>query len=273
MGLAGKVALISGASEGIGHATATALVGAGAEVVLTARREEPLRGAAERLGPTASWVSGDAADGDTAHRVVEHAVAHHGGLDLLVANAGILIPGPLTEQPIAELDRVFAVNVRGTAALMAAAARVLAGRPDAAAVVVTSSLGRSPTAGMGAYGASKAALHYLVPTWAIELAPLGIRVNAVCAGITDTPGLRAGAGAVPGLREAMTSTNLIKRSAEPAEIAGPVCTLLDGTVSGFVTGSIWDVDGGFQRDRSGRAGPSRAETPRAHGQEAGRALV
>ena len=264
MALAGKVALVSGASEGIGHATAAALVRAGARVVLTARREEPLRRAAAQWGGAASWVSGDAAEPDTARRAVDHAIDHHGGLDL----AGILIPGLLTGQSVAELDRVFAVNVRGTTALMAAAAPVLAGRPGAAAVVVTSSLARSATAGMGAYGASKAALHYLVPTWAIELAPVGIRVNAVCAGITDTPGLRAGAAAVPGMRESMTNANLIKRVADPAEVATPICTLLDDDVSGFVTGSIWDVDGGFQRDRSGSA-----PAPNADGKEASHALV
>lgn len=249
MALDGKVALVTGASEGIGFAIAEALVGAGAHVVLTARREGPLRAAAERLGPAASWVAGDMAGSDTAHRAVDHAVGRHGGLDLVVANAGVLLPGTLVEQPMADVDRVLTVNLLGTIALMSAAAPAMAVRPDAAAVVISSAIGRLAAAGMGVYGATKAALHYLVPTWAIELAPQGIRVNAVCAGITDTPGLRAGAEAVPGLRDAMIGTNLIKRIATAEEVARPVVTLLDSAVSGYVTGSVWDVDGGYQRDR------------------------
>ncbi len=259
MALEGKTALITGASEGIGFAIAEALVSAGAQVVLTARREEPLRAAAERLGASASWVSGDMAGPDTARRAVDYAVSQHDGLDLVVANAGILIPGTLVQQPMAEVDRVLMVNLRGTIALMSAAAPAMAGRPDAAAVVISSAIGRIATAGMGIYGATKAALHYLVPTWAIELAPQGIRVNAVCAGITDTPGLRAGTEAIPGLRDAMIGANLIKRIATAEEIARPVVTLLDSAVSGYVTGSIWDVDGGCQRDRgSGRPAPEPA---------------
>jgi NAD(P)-dependent dehydrogenase (short-subunit alcohol dehydrogenase family) len=257
--LDGKTALVTGASAGIGFAIAEALVTAGAQVVLTARREGPLRAAAERLGVSASWVTGDMAGPDTARHAVDHAVSRHGGLDLVVANAGVLLPGTLVQQPMVEVDRVLMVNLRGTIALMSAAAPAMAVRPDAAAVVISSAIGRLAAAGMGVYGATKAALHYLVPTWAIELAPQGIRVNAVCAGITDTPGLRAGAEAIPGLREAMIGTNLIKRIATAQEIARPVLTLLDSAVSGYITGSIWDVDGGYQRDRGSiRAAPEPA---------------
>lgn len=265
MALDGKIALITGASQGIGFAVAEALANVGVQVVLTARREELLRVAAQRLGPSASWVSGDMAAADTARRAVDHAVNRHGGLDLVVANAGIMIPGTLVQQSMAEVDRVLMVNLRGTIALMSAAAPAMAQRADAAAVVISSSIGRQAAAGMGIYGATKAALHYLVPTWAIELAPHGIRVNAVCAGITDTPGLRSGAEAIPGLCEAMIGTNLIKRIATAEEIARPVRTLLDSAVSGFVTGSIWDVDGGYQRDRGSHRPAPEAPANRLQG--------
>ncbi|MFI6493626.1 SDR family NAD(P)-dependent oxidoreductase [Streptomyces sp. NPDC050564] len=256
MAIAGKVALITGASEGIGFSIAQALVAAGAHVVITARREGPLKASADRLGPSASWIAGDLADAATAEHAVAHTLTLHEGLDLVVCNAGILIPGPLTEQSMAEVDRVISVNLRGTIALMKAAAPALAGRPGASAVVISSSIGRHPTAGMGVYGATKAALHYLVPTWAIELAPRGIRVNAVCAGITDTPGLRTGATHLPGLEQAVIGTNLIKRIATADEIAHPVLTLLDSDVSSYVTGSVWDIDGGFRRDGGGPGGPA-----------------
>jgi NAD(P)-dependent dehydrogenase (short-subunit alcohol dehydrogenase family) len=113
---------------------------------------------------------------------------------------------------------------------------------------VSSALGRHPAPGTGIYGATKAALNHLVPTWAAELAPLGVRVNGVSAGPTDTPGFRAGGRKVPRLAEIMLETSLIKRLGQPEEVARPVITLLDNEVSGYVTGAIWDIDGGAHRD-------------------------
>ena len=247
----GRTAIVTGASEGIGFSIAEALAAAGANVVLTARREPALAEAADRLGPAVSYVPADMAADDSARRAVDHAVDAYGGLDLLVCNAGILIPGVVFQQSMQEVDRVLGVNLRGTIALMNAAVPYLAKAPEPAVVVISSSIGRQPAAGLGIYGATKAALHYLVPTWATELAPMGIRVNCVCAGITDTPGLRAAAEHMPALEEAMIGTNLIKRIATSAEIARPVLTLLDSSVSSYVTGSIWDIDGGYLRDRNG----------------------
>lgn len=243
----GKSAIVTGASEGIGFAVAKALVADGANVVLTARRESGLVDAVRRLGPQASYVAGDMSEEDTSERAVAQAVARGGGLDLLVCNAGIMVPGLLAHQPMADVDRVIAVNLRGTIACVRAACTALAKRDGAAITVMSSSVGRLPTAGMGVYGATKAALHYLVPTWASELAPLGIRVNALCVGITDTPGLRAGAEAVPGLTEMVIATSLVKRTATADEVARPVLNLLDEHDSGFVTGSVWDFDGGHGR--------------------------
>jgi NAD(P)-dependent dehydrogenase (short-subunit alcohol dehydrogenase family) len=134
---------------------------------------------------------------------------------------------------------------------MQAAVPALTGRPEPAVVIISSAIGRHPTPGMGVYGATKAALHYLVPTWAAELAPRGIRVNAVCAGITDTPGLKEGAKHVPGLEAMVVATNLVKRIAAPDEIARPVVSLLDTASTGYVNGAVWDVDGGYLRDLSG----------------------
>lgn len=188
---------------------------------------------------------GDMADENTSERAVTQAVARNGGLDLLVCNAGIMIPGGIAQQPLAEIDRVIGVNLRGTIACVQAATAALAKQDNAAVAVISSSIGRQPAAGMGVYGATKAALHYLVP---IELAPLGIRVNALCVGITDTPGLRAGAEAMPGMTEMVIATNLIKRIATTDEVAQPVLTPLDERGSGYVPGSVWDFDGGYRRD-------------------------
>jgi NAD(P)-dependent dehydrogenase (short-subunit alcohol dehydrogenase family) len=243
----GKVALVVGASEGIGLAIAEGLAAGGAAVVLVARREDVLASAADRLG--ASYVVGDAAHDAAADRAIAHAVETHGGLDLLVCNAGTLIPGGVSEQPMEQVDRMLAVNLRGPILFTRAAAPVMAGRPGAAELIVSSATGRGPVPGKGVYGATKAALHYLVPTWATELAPMGIRVNAICPGGTVTPAFHAAVEAIPGLEEMTVATNLIKRIATAEEIARPALTLLDEAVSGYVTGSIWDIDGGYRRDR------------------------
>ncbi|RNL87476.1 SDR family NAD(P)-dependent oxidoreductase [Halostreptopolyspora alba] len=247
----GRTAIVTGASEGIGFAVAEGLALGGANVVLVARRDDVLAEAAEKLGSNASYVSGDVADEATAERAVAHAVDTYGGLDLLVCNAGTLIPGGVSEQPMEQVDQTIAVNLRGAVAFMRHAAPAMGRQERAAAVFVSSATGRQPMAGMGAYGATKAALNYLVPTWATELAPSGIRVNAVSPGGTYTPALRAATAAVPELEQATIATNLIKRIATPEEVAGPVLTLLDENVSGYVTGAIWDIDGGYQRDRGG----------------------
>jgi NAD(P)-dependent dehydrogenase (short-subunit alcohol dehydrogenase family) len=245
----GKVAIVTGGSEGIGFSVAEGLAAGGARVVLVARREAVLAAAVAKLGSSASYVVGDVADADTAVRAVSRAVEAHGGLDLLVSNAGVLIPGQVSEQPLDEVDRMIALNLRGPVAFMRAATAQMAQRPGAAAVVVSSAASRMPVAGIGIYGATKVALNYLVATWAKELAPMGIRVNGVCPGATETPQFRAVAEVIPGFEERIIATNLIKRIAPPEEVVRPVLTLLDSSESGFVTGSIWDIDGGYRRDR------------------------
>jgi NAD(P)-dependent dehydrogenase (short-subunit alcohol dehydrogenase family) len=246
MRFADKTAIVTGGSEGIGFAVAEGLAAGGARVVLVARRESVLAAAVAKLGLLASYVVGDVADDDTAARAVSHAAEAGGGLDLLVGNAGVLIPGHLSRQPPAEVDRMLAVNLRGSVAFMREATPLLAQRPGAAAVMVSSATGRQPVPGAAIYGATKAALNYLVATWARELAPMGIRVNGVCPGAVDTPQLYAVAKVIPGLKERNIATNLIKRIAAPEEIARPVLRLLDSAESGYVTGSIWDVDGGYR---------------------------
>jgi NAD(P)-dependent dehydrogenase (short-subunit alcohol dehydrogenase family) len=254
--LAGKTAVVTGASEGIGFAIASALSDAGVNTVLTGRREHMLARAIEKLGGSSSYVAGDIAERGTAEHTMRRAVDRHGRVDLLVCNAGVLLPGTVAEQPVDEVDRIIGVNLAGTIMTVRAAAPVLAAGRDPAVVVITSSIGRKPAPGLGIYGATKAALHYLVPTWAAELAHLGIRVNAVCAGITMTPGVRMAAERVAGLEDMAVGSNLIKRMATAEEVARPVLTLLDGSVSGYVTGSVWDIDGGDRLDPR-RAGARR----------------
>ncbi|MFY0563119.1 SDR family NAD(P)-dependent oxidoreductase [Archangium lansingense] len=249
MRFAGKSALVTGGSEGIGFAIAAGLVEEGARVVLVARREDKLEEAVRKLGPHASYVVGDAASQETAARAVEAALSRHGGLDLLVNNAGILRPGPIGEMSLEDVDAMLAVNVRATVVFTNAAVKVLSGRKGAAILNISSAAGRRPLPNISMYGATKAAVQHLTQTWAIELASRGIRVNCLCPGATGTPAFNAVKQLVPGFEEQTLEKSLIKRVAPPEELARHALTLLDEKDGGFVTGAIWDVDGGYQLNR------------------------
>ncbi|XXT25185.1 SDR family oxidoreductase [Sorangium sp. So ce429] len=242
----GKSALVTGGSEGIGLAIAEGLVQEGARVVIVARREDKLAEAVQKLGRGASYVAGDVADPATARRAVAEAVARHGGLDLLVNNAGVLVPGTVATYSAEDVDRMLGVNLRGTFAFTQAAIEPLTGRKGAAILMVSSIARRANIPGTSMYGATKVGLIYLTRSWAIELAPAGIRVNCISPGLTDTPALRSAAEHVPALVEDQLARALIKRVAPSEEVARVALTLLDEHTSGFVTGSNWDVDGGGQ---------------------------
>jgi NAD(P)-dependent dehydrogenase (short-subunit alcohol dehydrogenase family) len=214
--------------------------------VLVARREDRLIEAVRQIGPAAFPVVGDAGDAACAERAVATAVSRHGGLDLLVNNAGVLLPGFAGQQSTEDVDRMLATNLRSTILFTQAAVGPMTGRPGASMLMISSCSARTPVPGMTVYGATKAAQVYLAKAWAIELAPAGIRVNALCPGATDTPAMRAAAQVIPGLVDTNISTNLIKRMATSEEIAEIALTLLDDRKSSFVTGSVWDVDGGYR---------------------------
>jgi len=245
----GKSVLITGGSEGIGFAIAAGLVKEGARVLLVARREEVLAEAARKLGPNASYLAGDVASTQTAERAVEAALSRHGGLDLLVNNAGILRPGTVADLSMEDVDAMLAVNLRSAVTFTHAAVKPMSQRKGAAILMISSAVGRIPLPGMSVYGATKAAMQHLTVTWAVELAEQGIRVNCLCPGATETPAFREAAKLIPHLEPWTLANSLIKRVAPAEEVARHALTLLDEKDGGFVTGAIWDVDGGYQRGR------------------------
>lgn len=249
MRFAGKSAVITGGSEGIGYAIAAGLVEEGARVVLVARREDKLEEAVRKLGPHASSVVGDVASRETAERAVEAAVSRHGGVDLLVNNAGILRPGAIGALSMEDVDAMLGVNLRATVVFTNEAVKAMSGRKGAAILNISSSAGRRPLPNISIYGATKAAMQHLTQTWAIELAGRGIRVNCLCPGAIDTPAFRAVAQVVPGFEQRTLEMSLIKRILPPEELARHALTLLDERDGGYVTGAIWDVDGGFPLNR------------------------
>jgi NAD(P)-dependent dehydrogenase (short-subunit alcohol dehydrogenase family) len=183
--LDGKVAIVTGASSGIGAAVAEAMSEAGASVVLTGRDHDRLRHVAESCrGPTHA-VAADLADEAAPRRIVDEALGVYGRIDSLVHSAGIFWPKPLAEAPLEDFDEQWRVNVRAPYALTKAALPHL-GR-DSSVVFVSSIAGQVAFPNSAAYCATKGAIEQLAKALAVELSPQGIRVNAIAPGNIRTP--------------------------------------------------------------------------------------
>ncbi len=178
--LAGTVAAVTGASSGIGAATARELVGAGARVVLTARREQRLRELCAELGDRAVFLAGDVRDPALSERLVRLAVERFGGLDSLVAGAGIGMYGGILDRDDSSLQSMVETNLLGTIWAVRAAVRHFRDRGDGDVVIVASVAGLRGGADEAVYAATKFAQVGLAGSLDRELTPFGIRVTAIC---------------------------------------------------------------------------------------------
>lgn len=241
-----KVVIVTGGGAGIGRAAALSFAAQGARVIVTGRRAEPLRALAD-AHPEIGFAVADAANPDDASRTVQTAVDRYGRLDVLVNNAGAGAILPLADVALKQIAAIFAANVFGPSLLAAAALPHLAAT-GGSIVNVSSTFGRKAASALSHYAASKAALDHLTRCWALELAGLGVRVNAVAAGPTETDFLTERMGLSATEAEALKADERrripLGRRGAPEEVARWIVALAAPTPS-WITGQVVAVDGGL----------------------------
>lgn len=244
----GQVALVTGGSTGIGAAVALELAEAGAKVVITGRHEQTLQASAGRH-PKISYVVADVARAGDVARTVDEVRSRHGRLDALINNAGVLEIVPLADASPEHVRRTWETNVLGLIETTRAALPLLR-KSKGAIVNLATIIADQPFANMSVYCASKAAVLALTRAWAQELAPEGIRVNAVSPGPIETPMFSAeklgiGAPALEQLGSAVLGMVPLKRFGKPEEVA-QVIAFLASPASSYVSGAQYTVGGGME---------------------------
>ena len=241
--LSGKIALVTGASRGIGAAAARLFAAEGATVVLAARTESALKTVAADL-PGASHVVADLGDVTSIERAVATVLERHGRLDVAFNNAAVGVPPhPVAGFPEDDFDLVVRVNLKGV--FYAVSAEVQAMLPNGGgAIVNTSSVGSlRGNPALPAYGAAKRAVNSITESAAVTYAPAGIRVNAIAPGLTITEMVEDWNRHDPGIVDRIVADNPLGRAAQPAEIAEAAAWLLSDRAS-YVTGVVLPVTGG-----------------------------
>lgn len=242
--LNGKTALVTGASRGIGRATALALAAAGARVLVHfGSDEQAANSVVETIrasGGSAETVAADLSTANGPHELARQVRARVGErLDILVANAGISKASPIAETTVEDFDRLFAVNVRAPYFLVQQLLPVLG---EGSSVVLLSSLAaRNAVGNLSAYAATKGAIDTLVRHFAASLGERGIRVNAIAPGVVETD--MSNFAKTDAGRDFTLGMQALKRVAQPDDIAG-AALFLASDAARWVTGDTLRVDGG-----------------------------
>jgi NAD(P)-dependent dehydrogenase (short-subunit alcohol dehydrogenase family) len=241
--LDGKVAVITGAASGIGHAIARAMAADGAAVVLVGRTAgvlEEIRDEIAARGGEATVVAADLAQHSAADRVVQATTDAFGRLDVLIHSAGLFLPGPL-EDSVERLDEQWAVNVRAPYALTVAALPLL--RPGGSVIFLSSMAGKIGFPSSSAYCVCKGAIEMMVRALAVEEAPNGVRVNAIAPGNIATP-MNAHLFEQDGYEDLMLRDTPAGRIGHVDDIA-PAAVFLASDAATYLTGESITIDGGW----------------------------
>ena len=244
--LSGRVALVTGATGGLGAAIVEAFAAQGATLVVSDQDGARCEASASRVrshGGAAHGMAADMADAESIDALVERALGRCGRIDVLVCNAGIQGPaGPLGETRDADWEQVMSINLRSAMRLTARVIPGMAERGEGSVILMSSIAGLRGNKAIGLYGLSKAALAQLARNLAVEWGPQGVRVNAISPGLIRTP-LAEGLLGNPEFMARRRSLTPLRRVGEPHEIAG-AALMLASRAGGFITGHNLVVDGG-----------------------------
>jgi NAD(P)-dependent dehydrogenase (short-subunit alcohol dehydrogenase family) len=239
--LKGRTAIVTGASRGIGLAIAERLAGAGANVVLTARKQESAEEAAARVGLGAVGVGAHAVDEDSARACVDLALERFGGVDILINNAGTNPAyGPLIDQDHARFTKIFDVNLWAPLLWTSLVVKASMGEHGGSIVNIASIGGMHQSPAMGMYNATKAALIHVTKQLALELSPR-VRVNAVCPGVVRT---KLAEALWKDHEDPLAASIALGRIGEPVDVAEAVAFLVSDGAS-WITGETMVIDGGL----------------------------
>ncbi len=245
MNLTGKVALVTGASRGIGQAAAIELAKAGADIIVNfigneAVAQETVE-AIEALGRKAIKIKANVGDADDVQAMVDEAHATFGHIDILVNNAGITRDGLLIRMKDSDWDEVLNINLKGVYLVTKAVAKLMVKQRAGRIINMTSVSGVTGNVGQANYAAAKAGVIGFTKTCAKELAARGITVNAIAPGFIET----AMTDVLPEkIKEGIAATVPLGRMGQSEEIAG-VVTFLASDFASYITGQVLNVDGGM----------------------------
>ena len=246
--LDGKVAVVTGASKGIGEAIARGLAEFGATVVVSSRKREAVEEVAARFradGLDAHGLACHVGDVDAVRAFVDRVVDDHGGIDVVVNNAATNpVFGPVEDTDGGAFDKIMDVNLRGPFELCKRALPSMRARGGGSIVNISSIGGLSPEEGLGIYSVSKAALLNLTQVMAKEWGPHGVRANAICPGFVQTKFSRV-LWQNEAVMDALTARLPLGRIGQPEEMAG-LAVFLASEASSYCTGGVFLADGGYR---------------------------
>ncbi|MBL4771546.1 MAG: SDR family oxidoreductase [Planctomycetes bacterium] len=244
-----RTILITGGGTGIGKAVAERFLAAGDRIVINGRRADVLEATCKSLDPSGermAFVAGDIAKRTTAEALVQKAVDTFGGVDVLVNNAGVFTPLSFEEHGDDDFDRYMDIILRGT--FHTSQAALVALKASKGSIVNVGSMWAEKAVALtpsSAYSAAKAGVHALTRNLAIELAPAGVRVNAVAPAVVETPVYESfiSKEELPGVMESFHDFHPLGRNGQADDVAAAI-EFLASPGAGFITGTILPVDGG-----------------------------
>ncbi|MEX0778175.1 MAG: SDR family oxidoreductase [Balneolales bacterium] len=238
-----KLAVITGGGTGLGLGISEAFVEAGAKIIITGRREDVLIDACKHLGEQASYINNDITDLNSIPALVEDIETEYGPIDILVNNAGVNAKKNVLDVTDDDFQSILQTNLTGLFSLTREVSKKMASRNKGSIIMVTSMAAIYGIPNVTAYTASKSAVLGMTRSLAVDLSPLGIRVNAIAPGFIETPMSRKAFSADPERKRKVLGRTPLQKLGTPGDVAAAAIYLASDS-SKFITGINLPVDGG-----------------------------